>query len=249
MYGLPAAAAVRARRSTERPLVHARRGSRARPRRRDRRATSPAQHGHARRRPRHARRPPPGPASFRVIGMTVDASGTTAPASSCRSQTMQQRRSARRHRQRLPGSGRRARDHGADRPDDDAARGHADAHGYDVGTRSSTRPARNVSQNRQITHGDRRARPADRRDQHGRPGQRDHDERARADARDRRPALHRRPRPRHPPHLRRRGHRGLARRLAARHPGRLRARPHVQLAAAARWSGSTSASPSRRSTC
>ena len=54
-------------------------------------------------------------------------------------------------------------------------------------------------------HDDHGARPADRRDQHGRAGQRDHDGRARAHARDRHAAQRRRPRPRRPPHLRHRG--------------------------------------------
>ena len=50
--------------------------------------------------------------------------------------------------------------------------------------------------------GDRHPRAARRRDQHGRADQRGHDERARADARDRRAALHRRTRPGYPAHLR-----------------------------------------------
>ena len=120
-----------------------------------------------------------------------------------------------------------------DRPDDDPARGPARRQRLRHRDRGQVlEPAGQRQPEQGDLDRDRRPRTADRRDQHGRPRQRDHDERARADTRDRRAPLHRRPRPRHPPHLHRRGPRRLARRLAARDPGRLRARAHVQLAAA-----------------
>ena len=73
--------------------------------------------------------------------------------------------------------------------------------GYDVGTEITYVGSATTSPRTGPLDDYHRARIPHRRDQHGRPRQRDHDERARADARDRRPPLHRRPRPRHPPHL------------------------------------------------
>ena len=89
--------------------------------------------------------------------------------------------------------------------------------------RCARRPGRHVRQlrharaagrrQRQDHDVDHRARPADRRDQHGRAHQRHHHGRPRAHARDRRAALDRRPRPRRAAHLRHR--------RARRRPARL----------------------------
>ena len=185
-----------------RPLVHAAEGGIACPRRGDRREHR-AHDRHPRRRHRDAA-DGAGPDSFRVDRRDVDASGTTAPTSTCR---------CRRCRQVL-GTGtvngyldpdRQLADHGAIDRTTTRLEDRLAAAGYGVGTRSSTSASAPTSaSNRRLDSAIAVLGLLDRRDQHGRPRQRDHDERARADARDRRPPLHRRPRPRHPPHLHRR---------------------------------------------
>ena len=107
------------------------------------------------------------------------------------------------------------------------------AGGYSVGTNIRyVDQARNVDANRQISSAIGILGFLIVAISHGRARQRDHDERARADAGDRRPPLHRRTRPGHPADLRRRGPDRLAARVAARHPGRLRAGTAAELAAA-----------------
>ncbi len=105
------------------------------------------------------------------------------------------------------------------------------AAGYDVGTEIEyVGEADNVVVQPHGHDDDRRARLPDRRDQHGRARERDHDERDRAHARGRHPPHDRGAGPRRPTHLRDRERRARHGRLAARDPGRLPARRLPRLA-------------------
>ena len=187
-----------------RPLVQrrrgagarARRGDRAQPRRSRRRRGRRPRHAHDGRRARLRSASSASPRTSRRTGPCC-----YVPLTTLRSRARPADRGEHLLDQRPTSA-----DHAPDRPDDDAARGPARA-------RSATTSASEITyvdgarrdRGRTGTHHDldRRARVRDRRDQHGRARQRDHDERARAHARDRHPPLHRRAGARRPAHLRR----------------------------------------------
>ena len=136
-----------------------------------------------------------GPASFRVIGISPQPAGKRHRAVRAADHDARDHDQQARRRQRILGPDHLTRPR-VHRPHHDPHRRHA--HGARLRRQQRDRVRQAGGRDRQQPHLDhqpRRGRPARRRDQHGRPGQRTHHERPGTHPRDRHPPLDRRPRP------------------------------------------------------